>query len=89
MTMITILNPPKHPKPKPKPETGLHPGMEVICIDDTGWLRHRSRIFQPLSPTKGQRYTIAEYRRFGGIGAVSLTGQNPDHFYRASRFRRA
>ena len=86
--MITIQRPSQHPKPKPKPETGLHPGTEVICIDDTGWLQPDPG-FEHLGPKKRQRYTIAEYKRFGGTGAVSLTGQHPTHFYRASRFRRA
>lgn len=62
-------------------------GDTVICIDDTGWLIPDPG-YEHLSPKKGQTYTIREYTRVGGVGAISLIGGNQEDFYRACRFRK-
>ena len=66
--------------------SALVSGAKLLCIDDTGWLIPKPG-FEHLSPKKGSIYTLREYTRIGGVGAVSLMEWNPDDFYRACRFR--
>jgi len=61
-------------------------GAKLLCIDDTGWLIPKPG-FEHLSPKKGIIYTLREYTRIGGVGAVSLMEGHEDDFYRACRFR--
>ncbi len=61
-------------------------GDTVVCIDDEGWLIPDPG-HEHLTPIKGQNYVVAEYERFGGVGAISLVGGGKGDFYRACRFR--
>ncbi len=63
-------------------------GAKLLCIDDQGWLIPKPG-FEHLAPKAGQTYTLREYTKFGGIGALSLMEGHPDDFYRACRFRPA
>lgn len=62
-------------------------GDKLLCIDDQGWLKPDPG-FEHLSPQKGKTYTLREYTREVGVAAVSLMEGNPEHFYRACRFKR-
>lgn len=63
-------------------------GDKVVCIDDSGWIIPDPG-FDHLSPKKGCVYIVREYFLFGGVGAISLLRGDPEHFYRACRFRPA
>lgn len=76
------------PIPKPVADRSINSGDRVICIDDTGWLIPDPG-YEHLTPKKGNLYTVREYRRFGGVGAISLMEGHRDNFYRACRFRKA
>lgn len=65
----------------------IHAGDRVICIDDSGWLIPDPG-FEHLSPKKAETYTVREYARLGGVGAISLMEGHADNFYRACRFRK-
>ena len=63
-------------------------GDKLLCIDDQGWLVPDPG-FEHLIPQKGKTYTLREYTRETGVGAVSLMEGNPEHFYRSCRFKRS
>lgn len=61
--------------------------IKLLCIDDEGWMDVLPGN-EVGGPRRGEVYTMREYRKIDGVGAVSLVEGHGCNFYRASRFRK-